>query len=55
MMTFINILSYISLGTVILGLILFIYGIKKAEPINNNAPFLWDDYDPKKDKTLKKK
>jgi uncharacterized protein YxeA len=31
----------------------FVYEIKHAKEIDDRKPFLWDDYDEKKDKTLK--
>lgn len=32
---------------VVVGLSLFIYGIKTAPTIDDKEPFLWDDYNPK--------
>lgn len=31
----------------------FVYEIKHAKEIDDKESFLWDDYDEKKDKTLK--
>lgn len=31
----------------------FVYEIKHAKEVDGKEPFLWDDYDEKKDKTLK--
>lgn len=39
---------------VILGLIVFIHGIKNAKEVDKNEPFLKGDYDPSKDPTVKK-
>ena len=45
----------IALGLmVILGLIVFVHGIRNAKEVNKNIPFLNGDYDPEKDPTLKK-
>ena len=37
----------------LLGLIMFIYGIKHAEEVDPNEPFIYGDYDPSKDPTKK--
>ena len=39
---------------VVLGLIVFIHGIRNAKEVDNKEPFLRGDYDPEKDPTLKK-
>lgn len=39
----------------IVGMIVFVVGIRNAVEIDNNEPFLHDDYDPSKDKALKLK
>ena len=36
-----------------LGICVFAYEIKHAKEIDDKESFLWDDYDEKKDKTLK--
>jgi len=36
-----------------LGISIFLYEIKHAPIVDEKEPFLWDDYDEKKDKTLK--
>lgn len=38
---------------VVLGLIIFIHGIKNAKEVDKNEPFLNGDYDPSKDPTVK--
>ena len=40
---------YIFLALVVIGLALFIYGIRNAQEIDPNEPFLYGDYDPTKD------
>lgn len=39
---------------IILGMVVFIHGIKNAKEVDKNQPFLNGDYDPDKDVTLKK-
>ena len=36
-----------------LGICVFAYEIKHAKQVDDKEAFLWDDYDEKKDKTLK--
>jgi len=36
-----------------LGICAFAYEIKHAKQVDDKEVFLWDDYDEKKDKTLK--
>ena len=47
-----EIVLYILAAMAVLGLIIFIYEIKHATLIDDNEPFLYGDYDPKKDPTL---
>jgi hypothetical protein len=45
----------IALGLmVILGLIVFVHGIRNAKEVDKNIPFLNGDYDPEEDKTLRR-
>ena len=46
---------YLAIGLlafVVISFILAAYELHNAPTIDPNEPFLWDDYDPKKDPTL---
>ena len=40
---------YIFLALVVIGLALFIHGIRNAQEVDPNEPFIHGDYDPSKD------
>ena len=49
-------IGFISFGVLaFIGLCVFIHEIKHAKIVDPNEPFIYGDYDPKKDQTLKKK
>lgn len=50
----VNIVLSILTVMVLGGIFVFIYEAKHAELVNDDEPFLYGDYDPKKDPTLQK-
>ena len=44
-----EIVLYVYLILVLIGLITFIHGIKNAQEVDPNVPFIHGDYDPSKD------